>query len=65
MDTKYHFVRQLYDEKKIDVRYCPSENMVADMLTKPLAYLKLQKFREAAGVIPSRRSVEHVVRSND
>ncbi|KXJ72711.1 hypothetical protein RP20_CCG017384 [Aedes albopictus] len=58
IDTKYHFVRQMYQEGKISVQYCPTDSMVADMLTKPLTNQKLTRFRVAAGVLPSRRSVE-------
>ncbi|XP_055601451.1 uncharacterized protein LOC129750515 [Uranotaenia lowii] len=65
VDTKYHYVRSLYEDGTITVSYCSSEDMVADILIKPLAYLKLGKFREAAGVTLSRRSVEHAVPNND
>lgn len=58
VDTKYHFVRKLHEEGLIDVRYCPTDQMVADMLTKPLTPQKLTRFREAIGVQQSRRSVE-------
>src|SRR6218665_950177 len=30
--TKFHFVRDLYKSKKLDVKYCPSERMIADLL---------------------------------
>ena len=57
IETKFHFVRELQQKKEIDVRYCPTDEMIADMMTKPLQTVKLQGFREAAGVLKSRRSV--------
>lgn len=57
IETKYHFVRDLLHNGEINLRYCPTDSMVADMMTKPLQSVKLKGFREAAGVLPSRRSV--------
>ncbi|KAG5326833.1 COPIA protein, partial [Acromyrmex heyeri] len=34
IDIKYHFVREKYECGEIDVKYTPSENMYADILTK-------------------------------
>ena len=34
IDVKYHFVRGLVREKKIDVVWCDSGDMIADILTK-------------------------------
>ncbi|KAK2579077.1 hypothetical protein KPH14_010926 [Odynerus spinipes] len=36
IDTKIHYVKDLKDRLVVDYRYCPSEYMLADMLTKPL-----------------------------
>jgi len=36
IDIRYHFVKDLYAKDKLDLQYCSSENMVADILTKPL-----------------------------
>ncbi len=51
IETKYHFVCDLKKEGKIQVKYCPTEDMVADMLTKPLSKIKLNKFRDAIGLV--------------
>jgi len=51
IETKYHFVCDLKNEGKINVEYCPTENMIADMLTKPLCKIKLNKFREDIGLV--------------
>lgn len=50
VDTKYHFVRDLTEEKKINVVYCSSENMLADVLTKPLGRVRLEALREQIGL---------------
>jgi hypothetical protein len=46
IDIKYHFVCDLYEKGVLDLMYCPNENMVADLLTKPPTKFKLEKFKE-------------------
>jgi hypothetical protein len=46
IDIKYHFVRDLYTKGVLDITYCPTEDMVADVLTKPPTKFKLEKFKE-------------------
>ena len=36
IDIRHHFVRDVFDEGEIDVKYIASENMPADVLTKAL-----------------------------
>jgi hypothetical protein len=36
MDVTYHFCREKVESGDIDVQYCATENMLADVLTKPL-----------------------------
>ena len=43
-DIKYHFIRDTILSKKIDTVYVPSEENIADMMTKPFSKLKLRKF---------------------
>lgn len=51
IDTKYHYARDLEKrEKRVRFEYCPSEKMLADMLTKPLGGIRLKVLREAAGL---------------
>ena len=45
IDIRYHFVRTVLEEGKINIVYCPTENMVADVLTKPVGRIKIQKFK--------------------
>ena len=37
IDIKYHFVRDLVGDKMIKLKYCPTKEMVADILTKGVA----------------------------
>lgn len=46
MDIKYHFVRSIVNEEKMCLLYCTTEEMVADVMTKPVSKLKLAKFAD-------------------
>lgn len=46
IDTKYHFVRDLVEKGIINPQYCPTEDMIADLLTKPLGPKKMRDLRE-------------------
>jgi hypothetical protein len=50
IDTKYHFVKDMYKQQQIDIKYCPTENMMADVLTKPLGAVKIAKFARDIGL---------------
>jgi hypothetical protein len=38
IDVQYHYTRQLVEYGKIKLDYCPTEDMLADVLTKPLGF---------------------------
>ncbi|KAI0999619.1 Retrovirus-related Pol polyprotein from transposon TNT 1-94 [Podosphaera aphanis] len=40
IDVTCHFVRECIEEKKIQVKYIPTNMMLADLLTKPLSHSK-------------------------
>jgi hypothetical protein len=44
VDIKYHFIRSTIREEKMTLVYCPTDDMVADAMNKPLSKLKLMKF---------------------
>ena len=50
IDIKYHFVREQVVNGNIKVKYCKSEDMIADMLTKGLSYVQFDKLREMTGL---------------
>jgi hypothetical protein len=41
IDVQYHYIRHLVNTRKVEVSYCPTDEMAADALTKPLARTKL------------------------
>lgn len=50
IDTRYHYVRELKKRGIIDIIYCPTEEMAADMLTKPIGPIKMERFRKIIGL---------------
>ena len=52
IDIQYHFVREALQDKKIDMRYIPTENQLADGLTKPLDTTKFESFVRGLGLSP-------------
>ena len=36
IDTRYHFIRELVNEKQISLLFCGSKEQLVDMFTKPL-----------------------------
>ena len=50
IEIKFHFIRDLVEADRINLVYCPSEDMIADMLTKGLPISRFEKFRVLAGM---------------
>lgn len=46
LDIRHHFVREKLVGGTLKLVYCPSEEMVADILTKPLSNAKFQLLKE-------------------
>ena len=36
IDIKFHYVREVIEKKKMELVYCPTEKMIADIMTKGL-----------------------------
>ena len=51
IDTKFHFIRDLFTKGEIVLEYCPSDRMVADILTKPLEAVKTRQFVDQLGLV--------------
>ncbi len=49
IDIAFHFVREKVCDKSIDVIYCQTEEMMADIMMKPLSKAKFEKFRSMLG----------------
>lgn len=50
VDIKYHFVREKVCSGVVELKYCPTAEMIADMLTKGLSQDKFVKLRLMVGV---------------
>ena len=50
IDIKYHFVREKVADSTIQLKYCPTNEMSADMLTKGITYEKFATLRNKCGV---------------
>jgi hypothetical protein len=51
IDVRYHFIRWIVEEGKIRLIYCPTDEMVADTLTKALPSAKVKHFAGALGLV--------------
>ena len=49
IDVRYHFIRECVANNKLKVAYCATEEMTADMLTKPLAKSKMRHHTSDGG----------------
>ena len=46
IDLQYHFVRAKVKDGDVKLVFCPTEDMVADLLTKYLSTKRFQKLRD-------------------
>lgn len=50
IDVRYHFVKDYVERQIVTCIYCPTEQMLADLLTKPLHAKRITELRERCGV---------------
>lgn len=50
IDVRVHFVRNLLKEENLMLKYAPSDRNDADVLTKPLENIKLERIRNRIGM---------------
>jgi hypothetical protein len=50
IDTRYHFIRDLVNNKEISLEFCRSKEKIADIFTKALARDAFQHLRSNMGV---------------
>ena len=51
IDVRHHFIREKVSEGTVEVKYLPTHEQVADVLTKPLGWVLFGEFRKHLGVI--------------
>ena len=50
IDVSFHFVREQVTCNAIEIQYCPTEEMTADILTKGLPRMKFEELRNLVGI---------------
>ena len=60
IDIRYHYIREAVQEQTIELKYCPTNEMLADILTKPLSKGQFEILRQAMGMEKLPDSVQHV-----
>ncbi|KAF7371239.1 Transcription factor [Mycena sanguinolenta] len=50
IDIRYHFIRYIIANGSMNLIYCPTDEMIADTLTKPLASVKAKHFAVELGL---------------
>ena len=50
IDICYHYIREALIDGTIDLRHCPTQDMIADIFTKPLTKKRFENLREKVGL---------------
>ena len=50
IDVRYHHIREVTESGLVSVYYIPTDQNVADLLTKNLAWVKFKRFRDQLGL---------------
>jgi hypothetical protein len=51
-NIKYFYITDLIQRKEVSIEYCPTEQMIADFMTKPLTGQKFHQFRKIIMNLP-------------
>ena len=49
-EIKYHYIRDMVQRGAMKLQYVATDEQIVDLLTKPLAKVKFEYFREKLGV---------------
>ena len=55
IEIKYHFIREQIQKGSVELKYCPIEKMIADILKKGLPQDQFKRLRDMAGVKEIRK----------
>ncbi|KAF1328946.1 Gag-pol polyprotein, partial [Globisporangium splendens] len=50
IDIRYHFVREKVEDGQVVLEYCPTQEMLADLMTKPIATAQFDALRTKLGI---------------
>jgi hypothetical protein len=56
LNIKYFFVTDLINRKQVSIKYCPTDEMVVDYMTKPLTGTKFKQYRALIMNLPNHHS---------
>ena len=51
IDVRYHYIRDLVEKKRVEVNYCPTNNNLADLMTKGLPRPRFEELCKKLGII--------------
>ena len=56
IDIRHHFIREQVELGHFSIEYCPTEEMIADIMTKPIAGPQFKTLRNLLGLVDSPES---------
>ena len=51
IEIKYHYIKDMVPKGVVKLQYVATDEQIVDVLTKPLASVKFEYFREKLGVL--------------
>ncbi|XP_058456454.1 uncharacterized protein LOC131433864 [Malaya genurostris] len=54
IDLRHHFIKEQVEKKSVKLCYVPSNQQLADILTKPVPFSKLQDARRSLGILENQ-----------
>ena len=51
IEIRYHYIQDMVQKGAIKLKYVPTEELVVDVLTKPISRVKFEYFRDKLGVV--------------
>ncbi len=51
VDIRFHFTREAMEDGAISLQYCPTKDMIADLLMKPIPWKQFERLRTGLGMV--------------